>query len=812
MARIVLSPRPIRIIILIAIGLLILISFFRSGPPPRNRHHEPNHHHDLASDDTDPNNPSVAHQMKQPNARRRPPKQHQQDVLEDVKDPVRVIVNASRVAMGPMQRDRDYVGGNQATHFVGVLGSVASDVDKADAIKEMMVHAWSGYYTRAKGCDEVRPVSGECHNWYQTFTMLNTPVDALSTLYIMGLETEYQQAKELVLEMNFDIPTSINLFETVIRVLGGLLSAYDLEGDKRFIEKAVILADMILPAFNDASGIPSNQILLGVQQEERSNHLGYKAVKLAEIGTMQIEFQYLSDITGNITYAEKALRIYEHLIAVPKQIPGLVGLTVQVKGDRIDGHDQRYGLGAEADSYYEYLLKLWLATGVDKYRVLYDEIANSFARMAKTNSKGHIYVPTTNAANDGTTMADYHFEHLSCFAGALTKPHGNWTTHLNIGRGITESCFLSYMVSETGLGSEFVDPHTFAPGSSPYYILRPETIESIFYMWRLTHDPMYREWNWVIAQNLNKSCRVEFGFSGLSNVDILPPMHDNLQQSFFLAETLKYLYLTYTSDDTISLTDFVFNTEAHPLSIRGKGRRKDITTPIPYANETSSLAILYGTGTYKPPSKPQPFGHAVQSPSPSSSPSSSESTPQPWWMQYKDARKFEKEERRRRLESQVGQSGNPFGGDGNGSPTVSGKNGVSRVDNRVDNPRFAINPRPAVVIAERAAVEAKRVVDAAAAAEQVKTREDVAAPVVEAVVVEEEEGDEEQVSGAPVEAVAAAVEVVEATKEEAESIKPVDEKNSVESNDDDKARLERLKREEEIKMEAKKVAVMEVKT
>ena len=95
---------------------------------------------------------------------------------------------------------------------------------------------------------------------------------------------------------------------------------------------------------------------------------------------MQLEFQYLSDVTGNTTYAEKALAIFEHLAAVPKQLPGLIGQLVYLGRNKINSHNHRYSLGAEADSYYEYLLKLWISTGLEKYRVMYDEAADVSTR------------------------------------------------------------------------------------------------------------------------------------------------------------------------------------------------------------------------------------------------------------------------------------------------------------------------------------------------------------------------------------------------------------------------------------------------
>ena len=89
-------------------------------------------------------------------------------------------------------------------------------------------------------------------------------------------------------------------------------------------------------------------------------------------------------------------------------------------------------------------------------------------------------------------------------------------------------------------------------------------------MWRMTKDPKYREWAWEAVKALEFHCRTATGYVGLSNVYDAGAAKDDIQQSYFMAETLKYLYLTFTDDDVVSLDRYVFNTEAHPLLIRAQ--------------------------------------------------------------------------------------------------------------------------------------------------------------------------------------------------------------------------------------------------
>ncbi|KAJ1551173.1 hypothetical protein HK096_002731 [Nowakowskiella sp. JEL0078] len=509
-----------------------------------------------------------------------------------------------------------------------------ADPAKLTFIREMMAHAWDAYEQYAWGADELKPLSLTKFNWYGRFSLYSTPVDALDTLYIMGMHDRYKKAKRAVLEeLDFaSVDTFVNVFETNIRIVGGLLSAYDLEGDEKLLKKAVDIADRLIGAFETKTGIPVNFINLatGDFRAEDLRFDGEGIASLAEAGSLQLEFQYLSEITGNPIYAEKALFALEQILAIPKEIPGMYPLSMSYNQLKFTSGD--YSIGASGDSFYEYLLKMWISTGDERYWDAYYESAQAiYENMAKESSDGkRMYIPTNRILVPLTNVKveklyqDNFYEHLSCFAGgmlvtgALAHRTGNWSDHLLLGNKVTEMCFIGYNGTRTGLGGEYsVD------NGQPFvaeYHLRPEVIESIFYMWRYTHDQKYRDWGWQIAQSLNKWTRLPIGFSGIRNVDAFTsicnyitgepikasdwahyhlqdapiksehvraqrasatsPYVDcmyrfDLQESFFLAETLKYLYLLFTDDDVLPLEKYVFNTEAHPLSIRGFGPRAD---------------------------------------------------------------------------------------------------------------------------------------------------------------------------------------------------------------------------------------------
>lgn len=102
---------------------------------------------------------------------------------------------------------------------------------------------------------------------------------------------------------------------------------------------------------------------------------------------------------------------------------------------------------------------------------------------------------------------------------------------------------------------------------APFYILRPEAIESLFILHQLTGNPIYREWGWEMFQAIDQHCKVEYGYGAYPDVRQEGRVPDDRMESFWIAETLKYHYLLQSPDHDISLERYTFNTEAHPLSM-----------------------------------------------------------------------------------------------------------------------------------------------------------------------------------------------------------------------------------------------------
>ncbi|XP_026467658.1 mannosyl-oligosaccharide alpha-1,2-mannosidase IA-like [Ctenocephalides felis] len=236
-------------------------------------------------------------------------------------------------------------------------------------------------------------------------------------------------------------------------------------------------------------------------------------------------------------------------------------------------------LGALGDSFFEYLLKAWLQSGRQdaEARVMYDEAMAAITEkmIKRSHQSGLTYV-----AELKYEKVEHKMDHLACFAGGLyglgaqTLQNDVSDSYLLIGEQLAATCHESYDRTPTKLGpesfrfTEAVEARAIKT-TEKYYILRPETIESYFVLWRLTKNQKYRDWGWEAVQAIEKKLSSQGGYTGIKNVYLEDSPKDDVQQSFFLAETLKYLYLLFSDDSLIPLDKWVFNTEAHPLPIKG---------------------------------------------------------------------------------------------------------------------------------------------------------------------------------------------------------------------------------------------------
>ncbi|VDK76257.1 unnamed protein product [Litomosoides sigmodontis] len=450
--------------------------------------------------------------------------------------------------------------------------------DKQRAVVEAFKHAWKGYKNYAWGHDHLRPITRSYNDW---FDLGLTVVDSLSTALIM----EFEEGRNWVAEyLSFEKNRFVSFFETTIRVLGGLLSAYHLSGDEIFVDRAQDLGSRLTAAYATSSPVPYSDVSLTNRAGKQPSWNTY--CSLSEVTSVQLEFRDLSRVTKNDTYEMLAFRTSEHVHSEGcPEYDGLCGMFISPVTGRFK-EQMTITMGARADSYYEYLLKQWLQTGktIDWLR---DDYNRSIAAMEKYLLQ---HTEPNNFAFVGEIIGDNVYspkmDHLACFiAGtlALGGLNGLPAKHIELAKDIGKGCHKMYE-TKTGLGPEIiyfnVDPATthdilikaslttILHQMDAHSLLRPEAIEAWFYLYRATGDKIYQQWGWEAFKAIESYAKVEHGYSSVNNVKRIPVTHRDMMESFFLAETLKYLYLLFDDDKTdIPLDKYVFNTEGHPLPI-----------------------------------------------------------------------------------------------------------------------------------------------------------------------------------------------------------------------------------------------------
>merc|ERR1711916_152852 len=335
-------------------------------------------------------------------------------------------------------------------------------------------------------------------------------------------------------------------------------------------------------AFNSPTGIPYHEVNLKTGKAGNPSWNAEYSI-LSEIGSVQLEFKALSHFSGDPKYAAAADRVMDTLIRHAHETEkGLYPVYISPTSGAF--RDSHVTMGALADSFYEYLLKQWLLTGKEepKFKKMYDDAVDGMTALLLTKShpSGLLFVgEATNGQKSNV------FDHLMCFVpgmlalGSIHEPDASRASvHLGLAKELANTCYALYSRSPSGLAPDVVTFNTRpTPGvtddfriKSSNYLLRPETLESLYILHSITKDPMYKEQAWSIFLAIQAHCKTESAYSGVVDVGSKSPPKNNSMQSFFLAETLKYLYLMFANppdQDLVPLDQFVFNTEAHPLPI-----------------------------------------------------------------------------------------------------------------------------------------------------------------------------------------------------------------------------------------------------
>ncbi|KAJ6533532.1 glycoside hydrolase [Mycena capillaripes] len=410
----------------------------------------------------------------------------------------------------------------------------------------------------------------------------------------MGFTDLFAEAVEFASNVDFSyshtVGDHVSFFETTIRYLGSMLSAYELNGfqDAALLANAQRLADKLIFGWVPANGpIPYGSIDFSKNAADVSS----ASNNIASAGSNILEFFTLSKLTGNSTYQTFAERGMSAIASNPSPpFPGLSPQQVFASGAP-DGNVISWDGGN--DSYYEYLIKYFKMTANANplwgktWAAAIDSSIKQLLKRTSVATGQRTYLTSASGTANGFSMGD-----LACFSG------GNWimggklfdnATIVNFGLNITDSCMNTYN-TPTGIGGggfAFVtaDGKGTPPSSAAQqaefnsfgfyntdngWYMRPEVIESAVYAWRATGDLKYQTWAAGVLQSVIKFAKGPVGFTSLNDVTRTDLSTDNLGdnvESFLYAEVFKYLFLMFDDPNHISFDTWVFNTECHPLAM-----------------------------------------------------------------------------------------------------------------------------------------------------------------------------------------------------------------------------------------------------
>ncbi|KEY70824.1 hypothetical protein S7711_08524 [Stachybotrys chartarum IBT 7711] len=476
--------------------------------------------------------------------------------------------------------------------------------ERRNVVRGVFERSYRAYRKYAWLRDELTPVTGRGKDPFGGWAA--TLVDSLDTLWIMGFRREFHEALGYVdrLDVSDSPAGAINIFETTIRHLGGLLSAYDLSGEEVLLRKAVELADLLYVGFDTPNRLPGFWLNFadareGLQWAGRNDPSACPA-------SLCLEFTRLSQITGNSKYYDATDRVMRFLERVQNAttLPGMWPTTIDFRNEEVPGTS--YTLGALADSLYEYLPKMHaLLGGVDStYETMYRKAAKRiieymvFRPMLPEDAPDRDILFTGDLHIRGGQVVERVTEsqHLTCFVGGMFGLAGKLLQlddQVTLGEQLARGCGWAYASMPTGIMPEIFDlvacdaidgpcpwdqekwenetastslPKGFRNARDTRYILRPEAIESVFLLYRMTGKAELQDLAWDMFQAVVRATETGYAYSAIADVTQKGETKKlDSMESFWMAETLKYYYLIFSPPDLISLDEYVLNTEAHPF-------------------------------------------------------------------------------------------------------------------------------------------------------------------------------------------------------------------------------------------------------
>lgn len=426
-----------------------------------------------------------------------------------------------------------------------------TDQQIAQEVHDEFLHGWQGYTSVAWGYDEVCPVSGTTSDFFasgKTFGL--SIVEALDTLYVMGEDSEVARGCDWI-EANFDPAqdADVHVFESIIRLVGGLLAGYLATGRTALLDRCRELTDRLLPAFTSSpTGIPYTHVNLSTGAVSGND------VPLAEVGTNVMEFGLLSQLTGDSRYLDAAMAAYQAVMGKLSSLD-LLGTSIDAETGRWT-NTASVAPNPPVDSFYEYLWGGYALLGNTQLRDWYQTLTQAILTHQADTSTGELWFrqvdPTT-----GQPLGTGQSELAAFYAGLLGKGgdltngaayHHAWTTVID-----------KYPVLPEGID------YTTLAATDKGNQLRPEHVNSAFDLWRLTNDDLYKNTAYQYFTGMRDNMRVAGGYTIANDVTASPIALGDYTPAYWFAENMKYLYLTFADSPRFDYANGILSTEGKVL-------------------------------------------------------------------------------------------------------------------------------------------------------------------------------------------------------------------------------------------------------
>lgn len=440
-------------------------------------------------------------------------------------------------------------GGMFAT--TSVPGSARRDWKPvADAVREEYLWAWRQYVERALGADHIKPISGGRGDFFvEGHSVGLSLVEAVDTLWLMEADAEVARAVQWIVDdLDFDIDAPFQVFETNIRMVGGLAAAYHCTGDQRLLERAKDVADRLLPAFTQSpTGLPYRYVNLatGAVSDPETN--------IVEIGTYIAEFGVLSQWTGDNRYYDLAKRAMR--VAYDKRTElGL--LPHDINAETGQWRNRQATIGPPGDSYYEYLWDGYRLFGDPELKQWYDTLTDAILSKQAERHDGLLWFPQVDAFT-GEVLSREQSVLAGFYAGLLAE-----SGHVVEGRAYHDA--FNLVQDRFGVIPTFVDYSTMT-ATRVDNALRPEFADSALMLWSATGDEVFRERAHTHFENMVATSKTTYGFASLTDVTAKPPSQEDTCPGYWWSEQMKYYWLLFSDTPRLDYRDNYLSTEANLL-------------------------------------------------------------------------------------------------------------------------------------------------------------------------------------------------------------------------------------------------------